>query len=458
MRLDRRELMMGGAGLLLAGGSRAEAAGQNWSNWRGPHYNGSSDETGLPVKFSPTEGVRWSAPMPGPSAATPIVWGNTVFVSSADLEAKQLLAMALDRDTGTVRWKHAVGTGYRPGGQGNEIQLEPKTNYASPSPVTDGKRVIFFYGNGDLVAFDLAGKKLWSRNLQQENGDFAFSFTFSSSPLLYEGRLYMQVLQRDKPIGGRGKEGGQSYLMALDPATGKEQWRAVRPAPGVAESLEAYSTPMPFVHKGRKEILIAGGDILSGHDPATGREFWRWGTYNEDLGDPASRHRRPDFRLVPSPVAGGGVVLGCGPKAKPVYAIKAGLTGDISQSGTAWHSEVRGQVTADVPTPLFYRNRFYVVSDLKKALSAVEPVDGKVLWTVPTPGRSAVWASPTAGDGKIYAMSLNGEVSVFDAERGDLLATNPMAPEESEIRSAVTISNGNLFVRTNTRLFCIGKQ
>lgn len=457
MRLDRRELMLGGAALMLSGGSRSEAAdGQNWSNWRGPHFNGASDARGLPVKFSPTEGIRWSTALPGPSAATPIIWGDSVFVSSTDMEAKQLLAMCLDRRTGAVRWKHPVGTGYLPAGQGNAVQLEAKSNYASPSPVTDGQRVVFFYGNGDLVAFDLAGKKLWARNLQQEYGDFAFSFTFSSSPLLYEGRLYMQVLQRNRPIGGRGRQGAESFLMALDPATGKEQWRVVRPAPGMEESLEAYSTPIPFVHKGRKEILISGGDILTGHDPRTGKELWRWGTYNQDPGDPASRHRRKDFRLVPSPVAGGGVVLSCGPKTKPVFAVKAGQTGDITDSGLVWHSEVRGDVTSDVPTPLFYRNRFYVVSDLKKALSALDPRDGKVLWSVPTPSRSAVWASPTAGDGKVYALSLTGEVSVFDAESGKLLATNPMAAEENEIRSAVAIAGGNLFIRTNSRLFCVG--
>ncbi|MGV3722469.1 MAG: PQQ-binding-like beta-propeller repeat protein [Actinomycetota bacterium] len=458
MRLDRRELMLGGAALLLSAESRSHAAGgQNWSNWRGPHFNGSSDEKNLPVKFSPTEGVRWSVPMPGPSAATPIIWGNSVFVSSVDIEAKQLLAICLNRNTGAVRWKHAVGSGYLPGGQGNEIQLEPKTNYASPSPVTDGQRVIFFYGNGDLIALDFAGKTLWSRNLQKELGDFGFSFTFSTSPLLYEGRLYMQVLQRNRPIGSRGKEGAESYLMALDPATGKEQWRVVRPAPAVAESLEAYSTPVPFVYKGRKEILIAGGDILTGHDPATGRELWRWGTYNQDPDDPNSKHKRSDFRLVPSPVAGGGVVLACSPKTKPVFAVKAGQAGDVTQSGLAWHSEIRSVVTSDVPTPLFYRDRFYVASDLKKALSCLDPKDGKVLWTVPTPSRSAVWASPTAGDGKIYAMSLQGEVSVFHADSGELLSTNAMAPEENEIRSGVAIAGGNLFIRTNSRLYCIEK-
>jgi outer membrane protein assembly factor BamB len=267
----------------------------------------------------------------------------------------------------------------------------------------------------------------------------------------------MQVLQRNRPIGARGKQGAESFLLAMDPATGKEQWRVVRPAPGLEESLEAYSTPIPFVHNGRKEILIAGGDILSGHDPATGRELWRWGTYNQDPDDPGSKHRRKDFRLVPSPVAGGGVVLGCGPKKKPVFAVKAGMNGDVTANGMAWHSEQRGQVTSDVPTPLFYKGRFYVASDVEKAMSCVDPKDGKVIWTQPTPGRAAVWASPTGGDGKVYAMSLQGEVHVFDADKGNVLATNVMATDENEIRSGVAIAGGNLFIRTNSRLYCVGK-
>lgn len=458
MKLDRRDLLVGGGALLWAGKSPAGAAeSSNWSNWRGPFFNGSSDDRGLPAKFGPSEGVRWAVPMPGPSAATPIIWGQSVFVSSTDPAARQLLAMCLDRKTGAIRWKHPAGTGYRSGGQGDEIQLDARSNYASPSPVTDGKRVVFFYGNGDLVAFDFAGKKLWARNLQRDFGDFAFNFTFASSPQFYGGRLYMQVLQRNQAIGSRGRAGAESFLLAMDPSTGKDLWRALRPSPAGAESLEAYSTPIPFEHKGRKEILISGGDILTGHDPATGRELWRWGTWNEEPDVPGSRHRRKDFRLVPSPVAGGGVVLGCGPKQKPVFAVKAGANGDVTEGGLAWHSEYKSQVTSDVPTPIFYKDRFYVASDLRKAVSAVDPRDGKVIWSTPTPSRTAVWASPTAADGKIFAMSLGGEVNVYNADSGELLATNPMAPDENEIRSSVAIAGGNLFIRTNTRLFCIGK-
>lgn len=436
--------------LSLAVGAAGAAGAADWPNWRGPHFNGSADETDLPVRFSPTENIRWSTPLPGPSAATPIIWGDSVFLSSADPEAQQLLAMCLDRKTGQVKWKHAAGSGYLPAGKGTPINLDHRSNYASPSPVTDGQRVVFFYGNGDLVAFDFAGQKLWARNVQKEYGDFCFGWTFSSTPQLYDGRLYVQVLQRDLAVEGRGKDGSESFLLALNPATGKELWKVSRPSPAKLESREAFTTPIPFEHGGRKEIVLSGGDLLTGHDAATGKELWRWGTWN-------AGHNHPSLRLVPSAVAGGGVILGCGPKREPVYAVKAGGAGDVSVSGLAWKSEERGAVTTDVPTPLFYRGKFYILSDLRKTLSCVEPADGKVLWSTPLPGPTMCWASPTGADGKLYLMSLRGEVHVVDAAGGQILATNAMAEGENDLRSSIAAAHGCLFLRTNTRLYCIGK-
>lgn len=435
---------------LAALAGRAQGGG-DWLQWRGPHFNGSSDETGLPVRFSPTEGVKWSAALPGPSAATPIVCGDSVFVTAADIANKQLLALCFDRTTGAEKWRRAVGSGYMPAGRGNEVQLDERSNYASPSPATDGKRVIFFFGNGDLAAYDFAGKQIWARNLQKDYGDFCFGWTFSSTPLLYDGRLYMQILQRDIPVSGRGRPDSPSYLLALDPATGKELWRAMRPSPARMESREAFTSPVPYEHGGRRQILLSGGDMLSGHDPTDGRELWRWGTWNNG-------HIRPDYRTVPSPVGGAGVVLGCGPKKEPVFAIRADSNGDVSETGVAWKSEPRSStVTSDVPTPLFYRGKFYVASDLMKAISCVDPADGRVIWSTPLDVRAACWASPTGADGKIYLLSLRGDAHVLDAASGQLLATNPMAPDETEIRSCIVPARGNLFIRTNSRLYCIGK-
>ena len=423
---------------------------QDWPNWRGPGYNGSSTARGLPVRFSRTQNVKWAADLPGPSAGTPIIWKNYVFVSSADPQKQDLVALCLDRATGKERWRHSVSTGYMAGGQGNRLQLDERSNYASPSPVTDGKRVVYFFGNGDLAAFTPAGKKLWQRNLQKDHGDFAFQWTFSSSPQLFRNILYMQILQRDQPVGPRGKSGAESYLLALHPDTGQELWRSVRPTTARMESRESYGTPIPYTHNGRTELLIAGGDFVTGHDPKSGKEIWRWGTWNED-------HREVWWRLVPSPVAGSGVVVVCAPKRAPVYAAKLGGAGSLEVAGLAWKSDERGAVTSDVPTPLYYKGKFYILSDVKKSLSCVNPVDGSVLWTVPVPGTQMCWGSPTGADGKIYLLNLNGDAFVLNAANGALLHQAAMAQDESDIRSTIAVAGKNLFIRTNRKLYCIGK-
>ncbi len=364
----------------------AAARAENWPQWRGPAFNGSSPERNLPADWSVTENVAWSAPLPGPSAATPVVWGDYVLISSTDLQNQSLLALCLDRKTGRILWQHKVSDG---------IRRDRQSTFSAPSPVTDGQRAIFFYSNGELVAFDFEGRKLWSRNIQTDYGTFAFLWTFSSSPLLFDGKLYLQVLQRDVPVNGRGREDGRndSYLLAMDPATGKTLWQQVRPSAAVAESREAFNTPAPYTFGGHTELLVQGGDCLTGHDPATGQELWRWGTWNPT--------KIGHWRLVTSPVAGDGIVLACSPKGSPVYAIKAGGHGALGPEAVAWKTDQEREVTADVPTPLFYQNQFFVLSDVRKTLACLDPRTGAVKWSVPTPGQAKYEASPTAADGKI---------------------------------------------------------
>lgn len=424
----------------LAMGAKAE----NWPQWRGPLFNGSSPEQNLPSAWSKTENIAWTAPLPGSGAATPVIWNDHVFISSTDPQNGAVVAMAFDRKSGRKLWQHKVSDG---------IQRDRRSNFAAPSPVTDGQRVIFFYSNGDLVAFDFSGKELWSRNIQKDYGAFAFLWTFSSSPLLFEDKLYLQVLQRDVPVDGRGRRDGpnDSYLLAMDPATGKTLWRHVRPSDAVAESREAFTTPIPYTYKGRTELLIVGGDCLTGHDPKTGREFWRWGTWNPT--------RIGHWRLVPSPVAGAGIVLACAPKGSPVYAVQAGGSGVLPDSAVVWTSRDSREVSSDVPTPLFYLGDFFVLSDLRKTLTRVEARTGRIKWTLETPGRSKYEASPTGADGKIYLMNFAGDVSVVDAERGKVLETIPMGePGDDATRSTIAVSQGQLFIRTNEKLYCVGRD
>lgn len=418
----------------------------NWPHWRGPQFNGSSAEKNFPTEFSKTNNVKWVAELPGPAAATPIVWGDHVFVSSTDLKARSLRALALDRKTGKELWNHEVSPAF---------SHDNMSNYGSPSPVTDGRLVYFYYGNGELIAFDFAGKKVWSRNLQQDYGQFAYQWTYGSSPTLTDGKLILQVLQRDVPVNGRGRKDGpnDSYLLALDPATGKELWRHVRPSEAHTESKESYATPIPVTLEGKPRVLIAGGDSISMHDLAhAGAELWRWGGYNPT--------RIGHWRLVASPVANAALALVCAPKGAPIYAVRLDSKGNVPDSDLAWTSSER-EVSSDVCTPLLYEGKFYVLNGERatKTLARVDPATGKADWIGEIPGRAKIESSPTGADGKIYFQNFRGEVFVVAADKEfKVLHTTQLADAgEDRLRSTIVPAYGNLFIRTDRKLYCIGK-
>ena len=315
-----------------------------------------------------------------------------------------LLAMCIDRKSGDTLWIKSAGSGYQPGDKdGNILQLDSRSNYSSPSPVASSTEVVFFYGNGDLVCFSHDGDLKWRRNLQADLGDFCFQWTFSASPTLYDGRLYLPVLQRDEQVHGRGNKDAESFLLCLNLKSGKTIWRHVRTTPAKKESREAFSTIIPY----NDSLLVAGGDFLTSHNPKNGSELWRWGTWNNG-------HKQEWWRLVPSPVAGDGKVLVCAPKKAPVFAVS--LSGKKSGAKLAWDSTKSKEVTSDVPTPLFYRGFFYVLSDLRQNISKLDPENGVVVWTLKLPGKYKWRASPTGADGKIYLMNHNAEALVVSSK------------------------------------------
>jgi outer membrane protein assembly factor BamB len=441
------------------------ALSADWSHWRGPAFNGSSPETNLPTTFSASNQVKWLVPMPGPSAATPIVHGRHVFVSSTDERNRSLLAFALDRQSGKELWRHEVAPGFA---------RDNRSNFASPSPVTDGTNVVFLYGTGDLIAFDPTGKKLWARNLEKDHGQFAYQWTYGASPTLVEGKLIVQVLQRDVPVNGRGRADApiESFLIAFDPATGKELWRHIRPCEAKAESMEAYSTPIPLVcfdDPGnativdgawrptiaklpikRTQLLIAGGDCVSGHDVATGRELWRWGTWNPT--------RIGHWRLVPSPVVAGNHIIVAAPKNAPVYGVKFGGQGNLPADALAWTSAER-EVSSDVSTPAYYEGRLYVLNSDRKTIARVDPATGKADWVAPLDSRPKYESSPTAADGKLYFQNHAGEVFVVAAAPEFKLLHRTMLGDDGErdTRATIAVAGGELFIRTATKLYCIGQ-
>ncbi len=439
--------------LLLTAVAPLNLQAGDWPNWRGPHWDGSSDEKGLPGKISMTENILWKAAVPGPAASSPVVSGGKVFLTTAESGKKVLTALCFNAADGTLLWSKQIGTGYSSDGS---------SNFANPSPVTDGRVVVFHFATGDTAAFDFEGKELWKRNLQTDYGSWTIQWTPASSPVITHGKLIFQVLQRDTAFEFQGVQKGkagstnESYLLALDPMTGKEIWKQTRPSQASAESREAFSTPMPWTCNGRDELLVSGGDDLTGHDPATGRELWRWGTYNPT--------RISHYRLVPGPVAGNNTVIICGPKREPVFAIKGGLSGTLKDSDLAWTSsnETNSKhVSSDVSTPLFYRGRFYILNSDRKEIFAVDPVTGKLHWSCRLDSQK-IESSPAAGDGKIYFQDMSGKLFILPADAPDGSEVQPLSSAtlsedvQKDIRSSIALADGRVFIRNGTHLICAG--
>lgn len=417
----------------------------DWANWRGPNFDGSTDETGLATTWSTTENVVWKTPLPGVSGATPIVVGDRIYLSSSQKRDEALHGMCLDRMSGKVIWDKVLAKSDR---------SNPRNTMASPSPVIDGERAIFLYGTGDLVALNAAtGDEVWRRNLETEYGPISIMWLYGSSPLIHKGKLYALMLRNERPYRKelraeweeKKKEKLDSYLLCMNPATGKILWKHVRPTAALDESAEAYSTPIPAMLGGREEILITGGDMLTGHDPATGKEFWRV---------PFNTTKNPRWRLVPSAVATKDLAFCNQPRGgNPMFAVKAGSAGTIALDKTAWMEE--GQ-TSDSGTPLIYQGRMYYMQDSKKVLTCVDPKTGKILYEEKIGGKGVYRSSPLGADGKVYCMNERAEVVVVEA--GDTfkeLARIDM--EGRDTFSSVIAAHGKLFIRTDTFLYCIGK-
>lgn len=404
------------ASLLLA----APLFAADWPQWRGPNLNGATDEKNLPAQLDPAKNLKWSVELPGPSAGTPIVFGDKIFLPALNNKDKTLLALCLNRADGKEIWRREIGP---------VLASSDRSDLAAPSPVTDGKTVIFLYGSGDVAAFDYAGKALWQRNVQKEHGDFYFNFLYGASGVLHGEKYIVPVVHR----------GTESYLMAINTLTGKDIWRVIRPTQARDETKEAYTTPIPVTYDGKTEIALVGGDAVTGHDVENGKELWRVEGWNPT--------RIGHWRIVPTPTQIGDLIVICPPKGGAAFAIKPGVSGDNDK--WTWRNP---QLNSDVCTPLYYNNQLYILDGDKKRLSCADPKTGEVKWTHELGGRPVFRASPTGADGKIYCMNEGGEVWVLSAEEPKTL--HQIALDGPRSRATIVAAQGNVFVRTSEKLFC----
>jgi len=398
---------------------------ENWPQWRGPELDGVSHETNLPVHWSPQDNIAWKLPLPDRSGATPIVWGDYVFLNIGEAHLGDLYLWAVDRKTGTVLWKKLLGGGNH---------MERKQNMSSPSPVTDGKTVYAMTGTGFLKAFDFAGNLKWERDIQKDYGRFGLNWGYASSPLLYEDALFVQVLHGMKTSD-------PSYVLRINKDTGKTVWRVERPTKAIRESPDSYATPTLVKAGNHLELVINGGDAVTGHDLATGKELWRGEGFNPD--------NSPNNRIIASPVAKDGIVY-APTRVRPLQAFRAGGHGDITKSGFVFAFD-HGP---DVPTPVTDGKYFYIIDD-RGVVYCLDAKTGAQIYGGKRIARGTYSSSPTLADGKIYITSEDGVTSVIKAgPEFEVLAENNVS---DYCLSTISVSNGQLFLRTSQALWCIGK-
>jgi outer membrane protein assembly factor BamB len=411
----------------------AQAQAENWPAWRGPWGNSTSRQTGLPEKWNVQAGIAWQTPLPEWGSSTPAIWDNAVFVTTQ--QDDNLLVLKLDRRTGAIEWTQTVGQGTTPriGPKREKQKFHQLHNLASPSPVTDGKLVVVHFGNGELAAYDFAGKLHWRCNLQEDYGTYTIWWGHANSPVLYRD-LVISVCMQDS-LADLAEKHSDSYLVAHDLETGRQRWKSSRMTGAPAEEGDAYTTPILVEVHGQTQLIVMGGNQVDGYDPATGRQLW----FLPGL---------VGGRTVTGPTPGEGMVYVTRGMRGPLLAVKLGGKGELPANDIVWKYD---QGTPDTPCPVLSNDLLFTVTDDGIA-RAFDARAGHLHWKQRLAGDYK--ASPLAAEGRIYFLNTAGLCTVIAASnRFEKLAENQL-PDVTLASPAV--SGGHLFIRGRQALYCLG--
>jgi outer membrane protein assembly factor BamB len=397
----------------------------NWPAWRGPNADGTTPETDLPLHFSATEGVKWKVALPERGNSTPIVWDGKIFLTQA--VGTKRTVMCLDRKDGRTLWQAG------PEWTGEDVTHQTNP-YCSPSPATDGERVVAWFGSAGLWCWSLDGKEQWHIDL----GPQKHIWGYAASP----------VLHGDLCILNFGP-GDRSFVVAVDKKTGKEVWRFNVPAPEVKEGsggekgfIGSWNTGRVMTVGKTEEFIISQPGAVFSLDPKTGKELWHCNGLNA--------------LAYAEPLIGDGVIAGFGGYNGFSIGVKPGGSGNITDKNRLWQERKNPQRIGSN------------VNDGKHAWLTGEPgiiqcidlATGKDLWKerMQTPaGRANTWSSLVKSGDRIYAVTQNSDVVVFKAspEKYEQLAVNSLG--DGLTNSSLAVSDGQIFLRTHKHLWCIGK-
>ena len=434
--------------LVLLCGVGASLSASDWPHWRGPSATGVAAPTTLPSTWSAKENIAWQMPLDGVGVSSPIVWGERVYVTSQAGDGRRqsgrhptlaqgvdpatagestlvtaprkprtavaFVVEAFDRATGKRAWSHETAA------EGELPPVHDKHNLATASPVTDGERVYAWFGTGQLVAVDTAGKPVWSKHLGNDYGPFDINWGHASSPVLFQDSIILLCYHAPS-----------SYLVSLNKRTGAVQWKIDKPA-----GVESYSSPLVVQGPAGPELIVNSSTGVESFDPTTGASRWIY----------------PEVNRFPIPVPmveGATLYLSRGYRSSPYMAIRLGGSGDITSSHVTWRVPTGGPYVSSL---VHYRGVIYMGGE-NGILSAVDAANGQRLWQERVGG--VFTASPIAGDGKFYFVSETGETVVLKAGRTfEIVSRNKL---DGHFVASPAAAAGQVFLRADDRLFVVGK-
>lgn len=418
MRLGTGCVAFGVAVIWLAS-APALSLGDNWPRFLGAGGLSATAETGLPTTWSATQNVKWKVALPGPGMSSPIVWGGKILLTQAlDPGGRERALLCFDRKDGRELWRHVTLF------EGKESTFDGEPHYCSASPVTDGQRVVASFASAGIVCTDMNGKLLWRRDL----GKAEQIWGTASSPIIHGNLVILNF----------GPDEGTA-LVALDKRTGRDVWRVkiggyygTKPE----EWIGSWSTPVVVKVAGREELIMTWPEFVKAYDPTTGKELWSC----EGMG-----------RLVyTSPLANSEVVLGLSGYGGPTMAVRPGGSGDVTTTHRLWRDEKGAQ---RIGSGVILGEHVYYPTEAG-IVNCVEWKTGKVVWSERVTQQT--WGSLVLAEGRLYMTSRRGETVVLAAKPVfEVLARNDIS---EKVTGSMAVSGGELFLRSDKGLWCIGSK
>ncbi len=397
--------------------------GENWPCFRGPGRQGMSQEKGVPTEWSATSNVRWKTEIPGVGWSSPVVFADRIFVTTATEGGESLHLIRLDRRSGEVVWDREIAR--------QEAGHKQRFNsYASSTPATDGERIYAIACDGRIMAIDMDGKIEWTN----EEFDYYSEHGLAISPVLYEDLVIVAFDWSGRPPDsklGWQTAWDKAVILAVDKNTGKTRWRGRR-----GSSRIAHVVPQIAKVNGQDQLISGAGDVIQGFDPKTGQRLWTVTSAGEGV--------------VPSVVVGDGLAFtASGFGDSTIRAVRIDGRGDVTKTHIAWESK---DDVPHVPSMLYVSPHLYSVTEGGIA-KCFKGATGEVLWRERLGGK--VSTSPIWADGKIYFVSEKGETTIVeDGPQFKVVAKNDL---DEKCCASLAISQGNIFIRAEKNLYCIGE-